>query len=111
MDWSLLLLRLGVGGLALFQGFLGLRHAHGGATFAHAAGLGLALGEMICGGLVVIGLWTWLVAALLAGIVGWPLVNGWIHGAGLLAHPSLLFRFLVTLACAIGGGGKWAVDR
>ncbi len=111
VDWSLLLLRVAVGGMALLQGFGTLRHAHGAITFAHAAGLGLALGEMICGGLVLIGLWTWLMAAILAALVAWPLVQGWVHGAGILAHPAGLFRLLATLACAIGGGGKWAVDK
>ena len=111
VDWSLLLLRLAVGGMALLQGFGILRHAHSAPTFANAAGLGLALLELICGALVLIGLWTWLMAAILVGLVGWPLVHGWLHGAGILASPAGLFRLLTTLACAIGGGGKWAVDR
>lgn len=111
VDWSLLLLRLAVGGMALLQGFGILRHAHAIPTFGHALGLGLALVEMICGALVLIGLWTWLVAAVLVGLVGWPLAHGWIHGAGVLYNPASLFRLLTTLACALGGGGKWAVDR
>ena len=111
VDWSLLLLRLAVGGLALLQGFSILRHAHAAPSLGNALGLGLALLEMICGALVLIGLWTWLAAAVLVGLVGWPLAQGWIHGAGILYHPAGLFRLLTTLACAIGGGGKWAVDR
>ncbi len=111
VDWSLLLLRLAVGGLSVLQGFEALRHAHGGASFAQAAHLGLALAELLCGALVVIGLWTWLMAALLVGITGWPLVHAWLHGAGILANPGGLFRLLATLACAVGGAGKWGADR
>ena len=111
VDWSLLLLRLAVGGTALLHGFSVLRHAHGAATFAQAAVLGLAFLELACGALVIIGLWTWLAAAVLVGLVGWPLAQGWIHGAGILYHPAALFRLLTSLACALGGGGKWAVDR
>ncbi len=111
VDWSLLLLRLAVGGMALLQGLAVLRHAHGAISFGNAAGWGLAILEMICGIFVLIGLWTWLMAAVLVGLVGWPLVHGWLHGAGVLHNPGALFRLLVTLACAVGGGGKWAVDR
>jgi uncharacterized membrane protein YphA (DoxX/SURF4 family) len=111
VDWSLLLLRLAVGGMALLQGLAILRHAHAAPTFGNVAGLGLALLEVVCGALVLIGLWTWLVAAVLVGLVGWPLMHGWLQGAGALSNPTGLFRLLTTLACAIGGGGKWAVDR
>ncbi len=111
VDWSLLLLRLAVGGMALLQGFGMLRHAHAIPSFAHALGLGLALLDMICGLLVLLGLWTWVAAAVLAGLAGWPLALGWVHGAGALSNPAGLFRLLTALACALGGGGKWAVDR
>ena len=111
VDWSLLLLRLAVGGMALLQGFGMLRYAHGIPSFAHALGLGLALLDMICGFLVLIGLWTWPAAAVLIGLAGWPLVHAWMHGAGALSNPAGLFRLLTALACALGGGGKWAVDR
>lgn len=100
-----------MGGTALLQGFSILRHAHSLPTFANAMGLGLALLEVICGALVIIGLWTWLMAAILVGLVGWPLVHSWLHGAGIFGSPAGLFRLLTTLACAVGGGGKWAVDR
>jgi uncharacterized membrane protein YphA (DoxX/SURF4 family) len=111
IDWALLLLRLAVGGLAVVQGFGVLRHAHGAITFAHAATWGLALGELVCGGLILLGLWVPLAGALLAVLLGWPLVHGWLHGAGLLANLGGLFRLLVSLACALGGGGKWALEK
>lgn len=110
-DWALFLLRLAVGGMAVLQAFQTLRHARGAITFAHAAGWGLALGELVCGALILVGLWVPIAAGVLVAVLGWPLVHGWLHGAGLLAHPAALFRLLAGLACALGGGGKWAVDR
>ena len=110
-DWALFLLRLAVGGLAALQGFSALRHAHGAITLAQASTWGLALGELVCGALVLVGLGVLLAGGLLAVLLGWPLVHGWIHGARALADPGGLFRLLVVLACAIGGGGKWAVER
>ena len=110
-DWALLLLRLAVGGMAVVQGFEVLRRAHGAITFAHVSTWGWALGELVCGALILIGLWVPLMGAILVAVLGWPLVHGWIHGAGLLSNLSGLFRLLVGLACAVGGGGKWAVDR
>jgi uncharacterized membrane protein YphA (DoxX/SURF4 family) len=110
-DWALLLLRLAVGGLAVMQSFAVLRFAHGTITFAHAATWGLALGELVCGALLLVGLWVPLAGSLLVVLVGWPLVHGWLHGAGLLTNLGGLFRLLVGLACAIGGGGKWALDK
>ncbi len=110
-DWALLLLRLAVGGLAVVQGFAVLRYAHGAITFAHAATWGLALGELVCGALLLVGLLVPLAGLLLVVLVGWPLVHGWLHGAGMLTNLGGLFRLLVGLACAIGGGGKWAVDK
>ncbi len=111
IDWALLLLRLGVGGMAVLQAVGVLRGAHGAVTFAHAATWGMALGELACGALIVVGIWVPLAAGILAVVLGWPLVHGWIHGAGPIASPGGLFRFLVGLACALGGGGKWALER
>jgi len=111
IDWALLLLRLAVGGMAVVQGFSVVRHAHGAITMAHAATWGLALGEMVCGALILLGVWVPLAGGLLAGLLGWPLVHGWLHGAGPLANLAGLFRLLVSSACAVGGGGKWALER
>ncbi len=111
IDWALFFLRLAVGGMAVLQGFTVLRAAHGAITMAHASTWGFALGEMICGALILVGLWVPLAGGLLAVVLGWPLVHGWMHGAGLLSNLGGLFRLLVGLACALGGGGKWAVDR
>jgi uncharacterized membrane protein YphA (DoxX/SURF4 family) len=110
-DWALFLLRLAVGGMAVVQGFEVLRRAHGAITLAHAGTWGLALGELICGALILLGLWVPLAGGLLVAVLGWPLVHSWIHGARVLSNLSALFRLLVGLACAVGGGGKWAMDR
>ena len=111
IDWALLLLRLAVGGMAVIQALAFLRGAHGAITLAQASSWGLALGEMACWALILAGLWVPLVGVVLAVLLGWPLVHGWIHGAGLLSNLSGLFRLLVGLACALGGGGKWALER
>ena len=110
-DWALLTLRLAVGGMAALQAFGVLRHAHGAITFAHAATWGLAMGELICGALILVGLWVPVAGGCLAVVLGWPLAHGWMHGAGALAEPGGLFRLLAGLACAIGGSGKWGFDR
>ena len=110
-DWALFLLRLAVGGMAVVQGFEVLRRAHGAISMAHASTWGLALGELVCGALILVGIWVPLAGLLLAAVLGWPLVHGWIHGTGLLSNLGGLFRLLVGLACAIGGGGKWALER
>jgi len=110
-DWALFLLRLAVGGMAVLQGFEVLRHAHGAITMSHASTWAWALGELVCGALILIGLWVPLIGLVLVAVLGWPLVHSWIHGAGLLSNLGGLFRLLVGLACAIGGGGMWAIDR
>ena len=111
IDWALLLLRLAVGGAAILHGFTVLRGAGGAITFAHAATWGLALGELVCGALVLLGVWMALAGSVLLLILGWPLVHAWLHGAGLLSNLSGLFRLLTVAACALGGGGKWALER
>jgi hypothetical protein len=111
IDWALFLLRLAVGGMAVLLGFQALRGAHGAISFNHAAVWGLALGELVCGALILLGVWVGLAGGILAVVLGWPLVHGWMHGAGVLSNVSGLFRLLVGLACALGGGGKWAVGR
>ncbi len=110
-DWALFLLRLAVGGLAVLQGAAMLRHAHGAITMAQATTLGLALGELVCGALLLMGLWVPVAGGLLVALLGWPLVHGWIHGSGFLSNLQGLFRLLTGLACAIGGGGRWALER
>lgn len=111
IDWALFFLRLAVGGMAAFHGFQALRGAHGAISMAHAAVWGLALGELICGAMILLGVWVGLAGGILAAVLGWPLVHGWLHGVGVLANLSGMFRLLVGLACALGGGGKWALER
>jgi len=109
--WAQLLLRVAVGGAAILQGFLALRGAHGAITFGNAGHWAVELGVAIAGCFVLIGLWVPLVATILAGLLGWPLVHGWMHGAGPLANPDRLFHLLAALACALGGAGKWGVGK
>ena len=107
----MLLLRVGVGGLAIFLGFEPLRHAKSPTTMAHAIHLGTALGEIICGALILVGVWMIPAVIGLLALLGWPLVHGWIHGAPVLGQPNALFRVLSTLAVGLGGGGKWSIGK
>lgn len=109
--WALLLLRIAVGGAALLHGFLALKGAHGAITFANAGRWAFDLAEMIAGGFVLIGLWVPLAAGALAAVLAWPLVHGWLHGAAILGDLPRIFRVFTTLACALGGAGKWGVDK
>ena len=111
IDWSLLLLRLAVGGMAFVAGLQPLLHARLPTTLALAAQWGLHAAEMLCGVFMLLGLWMPLASIGLTLIVGWPLVTGWLHGAPLLGNLHGLFLLLVAAASALGGAGKWAVGR
>ena len=107
----MLLLRLAAGGYALFLGLGPLLHPGGGITVAHAMRLGTALLELVCGGLLVVGVWVLPASLGIAALIGWPLVHGLLHGAALQAHLPALFRLLATLAAGIGGPGKWSPSK
>ena len=111
IDWSLLLLRLAVGGMAFVAGLQPLLHARLPTTQALATHWGLHVAEMLCGVFMLLGLWMTLASIGLTLIVGWPLVTGWLHGAPLLGNLHGLFLLLVAAASALGGAGKWAVGR
>ena len=111
IDLALLSLRIGVGGLAVFQGFTSLRLGKGALTVGNALHLGAALGEMISGVLILIGVWMIPAVVELLALIAWPLVYGWSHGAPVLGQPSALFRLLATLATGLGGAGKWGVGK
>jgi uncharacterized membrane protein YphA (DoxX/SURF4 family) len=111
IDVSRFLLRLAIGGMAIWWGFDALRHSSFPATFMQVAYGLLHLIELVCGLLVVIGLLMPAASLVLAVVVAWPLVAGWLHGAPLLGNLHGLFLLLVTLAAAVGGAGRWAVGR
>ena len=111
IDFSRFLLRLAIGGMATWAGFEAIRHGGVPATLVQAAHGLLHLIEMLCGLLVVIGLWMPAASLVLAVVMAWPLVAGWLHGAPLLGNLHGLFLLLVTLAAALGGAGKWAIGR
>lgn len=111
IDWALLLLRLAVGGMAFIAGLAPMLHAHMPANLAQLTQVGLHLAEMLCGILMVLGLWMPVASIGLALIIGWPLVHGWLHGAAILGNLHGLFLLLVALASALGGAGKWGLGR
>jgi uncharacterized membrane protein YphA (DoxX/SURF4 family) len=110
-DWALLLLRLAVGGVAILQGLGPVLRFGGGITMAHAVRLGLGILEMVCGGLMVIGVWMTPAMFGLLAIMGWPLAREWMHGGRILGDVPGLFRFAATLAAGLGGPGKWSPSK
>lgn len=66
---------------------------------------------MVCGGLVVVGIWSLPAALALLAVIGWPLVREWTHDARVLSDPPGLLRFMVTLASGLGGPGKWSPSK
>lgn len=111
IDFSRFVLRLAIGGMAILLGFEALRHSGLPGTLWQAGHWMLHLVEMLCGVLILIGLLMPAASLVLTVIMGWPLVDGWVHGAALLGNLHGLFLLLVTLAAALGGAGKWAVGR
>ena len=111
IGWSLLLLRLAVGGMAFIVGLQPLLHSSIPSSLAGATNWALHLAEMLCGVFMLLGLWMPVASLALALIIGWPLVIGWLHGAAILGNLHGLFLLLVALASALGGAGKWAVGR
>ena len=110
IDWGLLLLRLAVGGMAILHGLAPLRSLRA-VSASHALPLLLSLLEVVAGTLLVLGVWMVPAVCVVAGLLAWPLVDGWRHGAPLLGRAEALFRLLATLACGLGGGGRWAVGK
>lgn len=114
IDWGLLLLRLGVGLMAVVHGLQPILGVRVGYLLSHpsALGMGLLLGllEMICGALVIAGVWTSVAALALAVLVAIPLANASLRGL-VGAHLPTLFRVIVSLAAAISGPGKGALAK
>lgn len=109
--WALLCLRLAVGGMALLAGVEPLLRASLPASLPQAIHWGLHLMEMLCGVFMVLGLWMPVASLLLTLIIGWPLAQGWLHGAAFFGNLHGLFLLLVAFASALGGAGKWALGR
>ncbi|HJU84014.1 MAG TPA: DoxX family membrane protein [Holophagaceae bacterium] len=110
-SWALLLLRVAMGLLFILQAIPQLRGGGPAPTFANAGHWAWILAELIGGALMILGLLMPWVCLPLLFLVGWPLAHGWIHGAGFLANPEGLMRLMCLLASAVGGPGKWAVQK
>jgi hypothetical protein len=111
IDWALLLLRLSVGGYAVLRGLEPLLHARGGITVANALGLGSALLETVCGGLMIVGVWMIPASLALGLLLGWPLAHGLLRGGSITGSAQGLFRLFATLAAGLGGAGKWSPSK
>ncbi len=109
-DWALLLLRLVVGGYAIQHGLSPLLHARGSLLIPNVLRLGIALLEVVCGGLMIVGVWMIPVSITLLVLIGWPLVQVLTHGSSVKGNEPTLFRFFATLAAGLGGSGKWSLS-
>jgi hypothetical protein len=107
-DWALLLLRLAVGSYGILHGLGPLLHARGSITMPNAIRLGGALLEVLCGGIMVVGIWMVPVSLTLLAFIGWPIAHGLLHGTSAMGSAPGLFRFFATLASGLGGPGKWS---
>jgi len=110
-DWSHLLLRLAVAFTFLAMAWPQIRHGSSAPTFANAWHWGQLFAQVMGAILLLIGLWTTLAAIPLLLVQGWPIVHALLHGADPLALRMNLLLLLVTVACAVGGPGKWAVGK
>lgn len=111
VDAALLVLRVGVGGLAIHQGLQPFLQMRGGPNLKGGLLLLLAGLKLACGVLLVAGVWMFVAALGLVTLLAWPLVLGWIHGAPILGQPHSLSHLLATVASGLGGGGLWAAGR
>lgn len=110
-DWAMLLLRLAVGGYAFLQGLQALRGVRMPDSPAQLLPLLTGLGQLLAGGLVMLGLWMTPAVLGLTALVAVPLVSGWFHGAPLLGRTQALLHLLTLLASGLGGAGKAALGK
>lgn len=114
IDWGLLLLRLAVGSMAILHGFESVQKA-GSWSISHLPQTGLTLLsgllEMICGALMIAGLWMWPAAIVILILAGIPLVRAISLRSLVLGHTQLLFQMIVTLASALTGPGKASLSK
>jgi uncharacterized membrane protein YphA (DoxX/SURF4 family) len=110
-DWSLLILRVAVALAFIAAAWPQVRLGSTAPTFANALHWGQVIGQLLGAGLLLIGLWVPLACLPLLLIQGWPVAHALIHGVSPLALHLRLLLFLATLACAVGGPGKWGVGK
>ena len=113
-DWGLLCLRIAAGGMAILHGLAPVQRM-GTWSFSHleSAGMQLLWGllEMVCGALLVAGLWMWPAALGILVLIGIPLFRPFSLHALSTGHAQTLFRMIVTFASALAGPGKAALSK
>lgn len=113
-DWGLLTLRVAVGGMAILHGLAPLRRVSSW-DLSHLQPLALqllgGLLEMICGALILAGLWMWPAVLVILVLLSVPLFRAGSWHAVWPGHAQTLFRMLVTFASALAGAGKAALSK
>lgn len=110
-EWAMLLLRLAVGAYAFLQGFHTLRGLRMPGSLGQVLPLLVGLGQMLAGGLVILGLWMTPAILGLTALVAVPLVSGAFHGAPILGRTQTLLHLLTLMASGLGGAGKAALGK
>lgn len=110
-EWAMLLLRLAVGGYAFLQGLQALRGVRIPGTVGQLLPLLVGLGQLVAGGLVILGLWLTPAILGLTALVALPLVSGAFHGAPMLGRTQTLLHLLTLMASGLGGPGKAALGK
>lgn len=113
-DSGLLVLRIGVGAIFIYSGWLKVSDLAG--TVAQFSGMGFApfwayivsFVELIGGAAVLLGIWTRVSAKLLAIIM---LVAVYVLRGNLTAALAPISLFFSSLALMLAGGGKYSVLR
>ena len=110
-DWSLLILRVAVALAFLAMAWPQVRHGSTAPTFANAGHWAQVLAQVIGASLLLVGLWVPVACVPLLLVQGWPVAHALLHGANPLTVSHGLLVMLSTLACGVGGPGKWAVGK
>ena len=110
-SWALLILRVAVGLGFVLHAIPAIRGGGPAPTFANFSHWAWILAELLGGGLMILGLLMPWVCLPLLFVLGAPLVQGWMHGAGPLSRPEALLQLMFLIASAVGSPGKWAISK
>jgi len=113
-DWGLLVLRLGAGTMAILHGLTPLQHVGSWSlSQVPSGGLQLLWGllEVVCGALLIGGIWMWPAALGIIVLIGIPLFRPVSIHSLITVHVQTVFRMVVTFASALAGAGRASFSK